>query len=91
MFTTQRELLVEIQKITGDKWTVTEKPTREMRQEAIARIEAGDFMANLDLIEAAITTKGTGFDFEPMNAEFGISGDEDISKLVNDIWPGVGA
>lgn len=84
---TQRQLLVELQKITGDEWTVTEKSSKEKRQEGLERIESGDFMGNLDLIEAAIVTKGTGFDFESMNAEFGVSGDEDISQLVRDIWP----
>lgn len=80
--TTQRSILEALEDITKEKWTVKYVKAEDKKQQGLSRIEAGDFMGNLDLIEAAIVTPGTGFDFQGTNQEFGIPGDEDIRTLV---------
>ncbi|KAI1078994.1 isoflavone reductase [Whalleya microplaca] len=83
---THAKILSALESITASPWTVKhEKVDEDVRAGGLERIENGDFMGNLDLIRAAILTKGTGFDYEPMNNILGISGDEPIEQLVKEI------
>lgn len=81
---THRKLLHALEEVTTSSWMVQSVGVTDLRKGGLGRIEAGDFMGNLDLIRAAILTKGTGFDYTPMNESLGVQGDVPIMHLVRE-------
>jgi hypothetical protein len=50
--TTQNEILAAVEKVTGEKWTVTQGTTKELADTGRAKVEKGDYMGILDLLRS---------------------------------------
>jgi putative NADH-flavin reductase len=50
--TTQNEILAAVEKVTGEKWMVTQSTTKELADTGRAKVEKGDYMGILDLLRS---------------------------------------
>jgi hypothetical protein len=63
--TTQNELLALAEKITGTKWTVNQVSTKEHLEAGRAKVEKGDYIGILDLLQVATFSDDQIGHFDP--------------------------
>lgn len=83
--TSQKELLAVAEKVTGEKWTVTNKSGKELIEEGKAKLAKGDYSSIPQLIQGATFAADEQLgDLSPAglwNEKLGLESD-DVEKTV---------